>query len=147
LYYINANGYTPAAAAFSAANIDAFLLEAEQNQGVKISEFWMNPTDMARFIALDDSKRRIYNDYNKAGVAPPITYLSQNGYEVPLHVDPNIPAKTIGLFDPANIQLKFLRPWITKEEPEASDKLITSIVGEVTLEVNPSNTMAWFEVS
>jgi hypothetical protein len=148
-YFIDLYGYTPSAAAFSAANFDAFLLEAEQNQGCDIVELWMNPTDMARFIALDDSKRRIDNAVRTAGTPMAKTYLSQNGYEIPLFVDPNIPAKKIMLCDSSKISLRPLqtRQFQIIDVATAADKMAKAIVGEYTLEVNPSNTMGIFEVS
>ena len=146
LYYIGLNGYCPSAATFSTDNLDAFLLAAEQDHGADISELWMNPIDIKRFRALDDSKRRLDNTATSAGTPERTVYLSDYGYTPELHTDPQIPPKSIVLTDPSKV---LLCPLQTRQMQIAdvmtlTDGMKKAVVGEYTLEVNPSNRMGIF---
>lgn len=149
-YWINANGYTPAGAAFSADNIDAFLLECDQTYRCEISDLWMQATDLKRFAGLNTSRIRVdRSDVVTVGTPRPTMYLSEYGYEVNLHVDQACTLGKLALISPSMVRLCPLqtRQFQITDINDDTDSVQKKILGEYTLEINPSKRTAIFEIS
>ena len=145
-YYISNFGYIPAATSFSADNFDEFLYNADQEYRSDMSQGWMNPKELKRFIALMSDKVLVDRNDQVTGRTVK-TYISQYGYELKLRTDPSISPGGIFLTNPKSAKLRFLRPIVVENIRQEGDQKLGDIRGEVTLEVNPCSTMAKFSIS
>ena len=147
-YYISANGYAPSATTFTIDNFDAFLLALDKTYRAELRQLWMNPTVLKDFVGLDANALRIVRTEETTGRTVR-KYLSEYGYELDLITDKDCPVSKIFAFNDDQLRLKPLRgrQFQARDLPETGDKIVREIVGEYTLEVNPSATMGVFEIS
>ena len=148
-FFIDLLGFTPAPAAFNVANFDAFLVEMEQVYRNTMMELWMNPDDMSRFVALNDSKIRVAQDTTVVGVRKPTVYFSDKGYEIRLETDPGCTLKKLTLIETSQVIFHPLqgRQFGIEDLPKSKDGFQKRVLGEHSIEVNPGSTMGIFEIS
>lgn len=147
IYWISQNGYTPSATAFGADNLDAFLLKMKREFRGDVSQLWMNSVERRLFTALNDSKTRVVLTEKTAGGLV-TNYQSGNGDIYELKIDDDIPDKKIisGLIPQfAVLHPMRSRQFFIKTLPEEADRKERAIIGEYTVEFNPSNRMGIFE--
>jgi len=147
-FFITAYGYNPAAAAFSAANFDAFLYEMEQTYGRTPTEAFLNPVDLQKFTALRNTQIVIDRTDTARGEYVD-RYLSGYGYDVRLIPDPTLLAGKIRVFGMDQVKLLPLQGRSLQAYPlgRLGDKTQYGIVGEYTLEFNNSATTGAFSIS
>lgn len=148
-FFIDLHGYTPSAATFNVANFDAFLFEMDQTYRNNMMELWLNPDDMSRFVALNDSKVRVAQDTTVVGVRKPTVYFSDKGYEIELRTDPGCTLKKLTLMESSQVLFRPLqgRQFGIEDLPKTKDGLQKRVLGEHSLEVNPASTMGIFEIT
>lgn len=147
-WFITTYGYNPAAAAFSAANFDAFLYEMEQTYGRTPTEAYMNPVDLQKFTALRNTQITI--DRNDTGRGEYVDrYQSGYGYDVKLETDATLLPGKIRVFGMDQVKLLPLQGRSLQGYPlgKLGDKTQWGIVGEYTLEFNNSATTGAFSMT
>lgn len=142
-------GYAPAAAALSVANLDAFLIEMDQERGAIIDELWMNPNTLSKFVSLAPSEVQVTTDNASVIGYVPRVYNSKAGYSVSLKTDPNIVAGKILLGRPGDVALRPLatRQFYVKVIDDGTDAVRRKVIGEYTLEINPVSQFGLFTVT
>lgn len=147
-WFIGQYGYNPAAAAFSAANFDAFLYEMEQNYHRTPTEAYLNPVDLQKFTSLRADQ--IIVDRNDRGRGEYVDrYLSGYGYDVKLTTDPTLLPGKIRVFGMDQVKLLPLQGRSLQGYPlgKTGDNTKWGIVGEYTLEFNNSATTGAFSMT
>lgn len=143
-YFLDQSGYKPAAAAFSTANLDAFLLKSQMEYGINVKELWMNPLDIANFNGLRTSNVTL--DREDHGRGEYVNhYTSGYGHEVKLSTDPHITPKRLRLFDlEGQCSLMPLQGRQLHMTPIAKtgDSVKMQIIGEYTMEFRTPNQAA-----
>lgn len=147
-WFISQYGYNPAAAAFSADNLDAFLYELEQTYGRTPTEAFMNPVDLKRFAALRASQIVLNREDRVRGEFVD-RYLSGYGYDLKLTADPTLTPGKIRVFNMDQLKLLPLqgRNMHAYEVAKVGDSTRYGIVGEYTMEFDDSNTTGSFSIS
>jgi hypothetical protein len=144
-FFINQYGYVPSAAAFSAANFDAFILELEQEHGTVPGEVWMNPLAMANFADLDATKVELQREDQTRGVYVN-RYITKYGHELVLRQDPNALPGKLYCFQRSQIRLFPLqsRQFQVVSLSKTGDNDKRHLLGEYTCEVRNGSTMGIF---
>lgn len=148
LEFVAANGYAPAAAAFSADNFDTFLYQIRAINGGSVKDVWMNPIELANFTGLDAT--RLIKGYNDLTIGRTVTkYISKYGDEVNLNTDVQAPVKKLVITDSSLVELKPMegRAFFYSELAKTGDNKKGMITGEYTLEVRNSATMGVYTIS
>lgn len=143
-FFLDNYAYKPAAAAFSADNLDAFVLKSQLDYGVNPTELWMNPTDLANFSSLRASQ--IIVDRGDTGRGEVVThYTTKYGHSIKLSTDPHIVPKRLRLFDlEAQCTLMPLAGRQLQLTPMSvtGDSAKYQIIGEYTMEFRTPQTAA-----
>lgn len=146
-YFISANGYCPAAAVFSVDNFDTFVLTLELERGAVPTEVWMNPTELANFVKVDET--RLIKNYTDTTTGRTVTrYITKYGHILNLQTDPQTPTKALYVPDRSLIQIKPLqgRSVSYGDLAKTGDSKKGMIVGEYTMEIRNSSTMGKFTI-
>jgi hypothetical protein len=147
-YFISNYGFAPAPAAFSPANLDAFIYEMDQTYRAEVVELWMNPHVRVMFADLNDSLVRVSREDKTVGRIVD-RYISKHGYELRLRADANAPNNKIFLMTPNQIGLRPLRRrqfQVKQIAEDGDDGVKTKLIGEYTMEINPCTTMGVFTI-
>lgn len=149
-YYIEANGYTPAGAAFTSAdpsNLDAFLLYMK-NLGAMVETLWMDETTYSVFNEMNATRIRTTFADGAKGTQIAEFYVTKYGAKVKLMVDENCTANSIYVFPIANIVRLPLKDSDIAVNPvvDASDGDTYRLLGEITYEINGSAEMGKFTI-
>lgn len=145
-YFIETNGYCPAGASFTGANIDAFLLELSKRGG-DLVEIWGNPSVAGKFSALKDDQ--VIAERSDSVVGRIVkTYLSGNGFSLSINADPAcLDTDAFYVFPSSQLSLRPLRPMQSKAQAENGDSSKALIVGEYSLEFHNSQACGKFTIS
>lgn len=149
-YFIEANGYTPAGAAFTATtpdNLDTFLLYMK-DLGAMVDTIWMDETTFSVFNDMDSSRIRTTFDANVKGSQIAEFYVTKYGAKVKLMVDENCTANSIYTFNTSDlIRLPLKDSDIgVKQLPSTTDGDVYRLLGEITYEINGSAEMGKFTI-
>jgi hypothetical protein len=143
--FLTTNGYnitTPTAV--TAAGFDDWLLELDK-MGAVLSELWMNPTDLAKFAAIDATKLLLQRQDQTRGLYVN-KYISKYGHELTLNTDVQAPAGKIRAIKTSDVVLCPLqgRQFQIVDLNKTGDSDKKQLVGEYTLEVRNSAIAGYF---
>ena len=144
-WFIGQNGIT-SSAAFSEANLKAFLKQIDEAGGV-VKEAWMNPSTMTNFLDLESSK--IVVDKGDQTVGRKVKqYLSEYG-DITLYTDSYIPANEIIVLDTSKLAVKPLkgRAAFYEELAKTGDYVKGQLIGEYTLEFRNPDAAGLFTIT
>lgn len=129
-YFIGQEGITTSGT-FTEANFKAFLKQI-RDKGGSISEAWLNPVSLDKFLALNADKVRIVRTDDTVGRLVK-SYLSNYG-ETTLNSSDDIPEDEILVYDSGKVQVKPLkgRKAFFEELAKTGDNTKGEIVGEYT---------------
>jgi len=145
-HFIHANGYVPSAAAFSKANIDAFLIGLKE-RGAALAEIWCNPAVASLFSGIQDD--RIIEVRGEKTVGRAIDrYLASFGMELKIIADDScVDTNGFYVFNAADVIYKNLRPMHLREIGETGDSIKRSLVTEASIQVVNSQAMGFFPIA
>lgn len=127
------------------ANFKAVLEELWKKQASGI-QVWMNAkTKEGFFNQLLYAKVIVDRAETKAGMRIQ-SYVCEYG-EFELYTSPHIEAGKIYFVNPANIEIRPLRPFVVEELAKTGDHVQAQIVGEYTFKIQDSGLMAVFTVA
>ena len=147
--FVKANGYAPAGASLTGANLSAFVQYIYDTQGGTPRELWMNPATQATISGFDSSYLR--RDVDGATGTTRGTYATKfvtlNGVELMIKTDVDIPTTEIYAMNSADVQFRPLRTLTSSPLGKVGDYTEVEVVAEISFEINPSNQMGVFTIS
>lgn len=145
-HFIDTYGLTPSAAAFSQANIDAFLLEMAGN-GANLVEIWCNPVVAKKFAAFMEDQVIVERGDGTVG-RHVRSYLSSIGVQLTIVSDPACSdTNAFYVFDTSMVSLRPLRSMQVKDIASTGDGTKKLLVGEYSLQFNNSALAGKFTIT
>lgn len=143
-YFIKQYGISTTGA-LTEANFKAVLEELWKKQASGI-QVWMNAKTKEEFFnQLLYAKVMVDRAETRAGMKIQ-SYVCEYG-EFELYTSPHIEAGKIYFVNPANIEIRPLRPFVVEELAKTGDYVQAQIVGEYTFKIQDSGLMAVFTVA
>ena len=143
-YFINQYGISTTGKTLDEANFKAVLEELWKKQASGI-QVWMNAKTKEDFFnQLLYAKVIVDRAETRAGMRIQ-SYVCEYG-EFELYTSPHIEAGKIYFVNPANIEIRPLRPFVVEELAKTGDYVQAQIVGEYTFKIQDSGLMAVFTV-
>jgi len=143
--YLTANGINSlAATALTTGAFDDWLLQLDK-AGANLTQLWMNPLDLKKFVAINASQIQMQRgDTGRGWTAT--SYESNYGHQLALMTDIQAPAGKIRAITPDQVELCPLvgRQFQLKELDQTGDSEKRMLVGEYTLEIHNSAISGYF---
>lgn len=148
-YYVKANGYAPAGASLTGANLSTFVRYIYDVQGGTPLELWMNPATLDTISGFDSSflRKDIGDGTNVTMGIAPTKFVTTNGITLMLRTDVDIPTTEIYALNSSDVQFRPLRNLTSSPLGKVGDYTEVEVVAELSIEVNPSNQMGVFTIS
>ena len=148
-FYVKANGYAPASATLTGANLSAFVRYIYDVQGGTPLELFMNPVTLDTIAGFDSSylRKDIGDGTNVTMGIAPVRFVTTNGITLMLRTDVDIPTNEIYALNSSDVQFRPLRNLTSSPLGKVGDYTEVEVVAEISIEVNPSNQMGVFTIS
>lgn len=141
-YWINTNGGYESAAGttITQALLSAFVDYMVESKDYNLKELWMNPSKASVISGFDTTYfQRDINSTERGYYAD--SFMSLHGNKVLIRTDRDIPVTKIYAVNSSDVKIVPFRDMKTEPLAKLGDSTRVQLVGEYTLEVNPSNKM------